>query len=758
MKTNDYDHNMVLVNETYNVVGTRPMRHDAYDKVTGRALYGADFQIAGLIHGKTLRSPHAHALIRSIDTSKARAAPGVLAVVTGDDLPQSDGDRGLKYRRANILADGKALYAGQAVAAVAALSPQEAEDAVSLIEVDYQVLPPVLTALAGMEGGAPLLHDDLMTEEIGAVIDTPSNLADHFQHRLGDVTQGFADAEVTIEEEYKLQTVHQGYIEPHACIALWNQDGRIHIWCSTQGAFLVRDRTAEILGLPVSQIKVTPLEIGGGFGGKTEIYLEPVAALLSKKTGRPVKMVMTRKEVFEGTGPAAGGYVRVKMGATKEGKLTAAQAYLAYEAGAFPGSLVGAGAMTVFAAYDIPNVLIDGFDVVVNKPHTAAYRAPGAPQAAFATEQVVDDLARQLGLDPLEFRLRNSAKEGSRRADGPVFRRVGCVEVIEAMMAHPHYQSDLQGANQGRGVAIGFWFNIGEPSSCTISVNDDGTVNLIEGSTDIGGSRTSIAMQAAEVLGLRPEEVIPTVVDTDSIGYTAQTDGSRTTFATGWAAYEAAQDVNRQMSQRVATIWEVESEAIELSGGVFSSKASPELKMTFKELAGRLTRTGGPIVGSGTVNPSGIGGSFAGGIADVEVDPQTGKVDILRYTAFQDAGKAVHPTYVEGQLQGGAVQGFGWGLNEEYVYDDQGVMLNSSFLDYRMPIALDLPMIDTVIIEVPNPGHPFGVRGVGEASIIPPTPAVANAIRDAVGVRMRRLPMNPEAVAGVIRAQNPQGK
>ena len=758
MKTKEYDPNMVLVGETYNVVGTRPLRHDAYDKVTGRALYGADYQIAGLIHGKILRSPHAHAVIRSIDTSKAQDAPGVLAVVTGDDLPDSDGDRGLKYRRANILADGKALYAGQAIAAVAALSAQEAEDALSLIEVKYELLPLVLTAPAGMQDDAPLLHDDLMTEEIGVITDKASNLADHFQHRLGDVTQGFADADVTVEEEFNLQTVHQGYIEPQPCVVLWNEDGRIHIWCSTQGAFLVRDRTADILGLPVSQIKVVPMEIGGGFGGKTEIYLEPVAALLSKKTGRPVKMVMTRKEVFEGTGPAAGAYVRVKMGATKDGKLVAAQAYLAYEAGAFPGSLVGAGAMTVFASYVIPNVLIDGYDVVVNKPHTAAYRAPGAPQAAFATEQVVDELARQLGLDPLEFRLRNAAKEGTRRADGPVFRRVGCVEVIEAMMAHPHYKSELQGANQGRGVAIGFWFNIGEPSSCTISVNDDGTVNLIEGSTDIGGTRTSIAMQAAEVLGLRADEVNPVVVDTDSIGYTAQTDGSRTTFATGWAAYEAAQEVKRLLIQRVATIWEVDSETIELNDRAFSSKADPELKMTFKELAGRLTKTGGPVVGTGTVNPSGIGGSFAGGIADVEVDPQTGKVEIVRYTAFQDAGKAVHPTYVEGQLQGGAVQGFGWGLNEAYVYNDQGVMLNSSFLDYRMPVALDLPMIDTVIIEVPNPGHPFGVRGVGEASIIPPTPALANAIRDAVGVRMRELPMNPEAIVNAIRTQNPRGK
>ena len=756
--TKDYDPNMVLATKKYDVVGTRPIRHDGADKVTGRALYGADFQMAGLLHGKVLRSPHAHARIKSIDTSKAEAMPGVRAVVTAKDFPKVESkiiDLGestgnLKYLRDNVLATDKALYEGHAVAAVAAISPHVAEEALSLIDVKYEVLAPVLTAPEGMKDDAPLLHEDLKTQELGEQTDKVSNLAQHFQHKKGEIQQGFAEADLIVEREFNTATVHQGYIEPHNVTALWNNDGRLHIWCSTQGSFTVRDTLAEMLDMPVSNVKVTPMEIGGGFGGKINVYGDPVAALLSKKTGHPVKIVMTREEVFESTGPTPGSYVKIKMGVKNDGTITAAQAYLAYEAGAYPGSPVGAGAMCVFTAYDVPNAVIDGYDVVVNKPKTAAYRAPGAPNAAFATEQVVDELAEKLGMDPLELRLKNAAKEGTRRADGPVFPRIGCVEVLEAMMSHPHYQAPLEGPNQGRGLAIGFWFNVGLQSSASISVNADGTINLVEGSTDIGGSRAALSMQAAEVLGIAAEDVHPTVVDTDSIGYTDVTGGSRVAFATGWAAYEAAQDVKRQMIERAALTWDVDSKTLELDRGVFRSKSDPELNMTFKEIAGRLGDTGGPVVGRATVNPSGVGGSFAGAMADVEVDPETGKVAILRFTAFQDAGKAIHPSYVEGQMQGGSVQGIGWALNEEYYMNEKGTMVNSSLLDYRMPTSLDLPMINTVIIEVPNPGHPFGVRGVGEASIVPPQAAVANAIYHATGVRMNRLPMNPGAVTKAI--------
>ncbi len=555
---------------------------------------------------------------------------------------------------------------------------------------------------------------------------------------------------MVIEQEFHTATVHQGYIEPHNATAMYNPDGNLTIWCSTQGAFTVRAQVAELLAIPVSRIRVVPMEIGGGFGGKIRVYVEPVAALLSKKTGRPVKVLMNRTEVFEGTGPTPGSYLRVKVGADARGRLTAAQAYLAYEAGAFPGSPVGAGAMCVFSCYDIPNVHIDGYDVVVNKPATSAYRAPGATNAAFAVETVVDEICEKLKIDPLDFRIRNGAKEGTRRADGPVFPRVGMIETAEAAKATEHYRSPLTGPNRGRGVASGFWFNCGLKSSATASVNADGTVSLVEGSTDIGGTRTSIAMQLAEALGIRAEDVRPVVGDTDQVGYNDVTGGSRVTFASGWAAYEAAQDIKRQLIARAAQLWEVQPDDVAYEAGVLHSRTESSKRMTFKELAGRLHATGGTVAGRASVDPPGAGGAFSTQICDVEVDPDTGKVTILRWTTLQDAGRAVHPSYVEGQMQGGTVQGIGWGLNEEYVYNDKGEMTNASFLDYRMPTSLDLPMIETVIVEVPNPGHPYGVRGVGEVPIVPPPAALANAIYRAAGVRMRVLPMSPGRVARAI--------
>ncbi len=752
-----YEPNMVLATQQFDVVGTRPVRHDGTDKVTGRAVYGADVQLAGTLHAATLRSPHAHAKIVGIDSSEAEAMEGVYAVVTAADLPPAEdkivdvgeGNTRLAYVHGNILASGKALYEGHAVAAVAAASPHLALEAAKAVKVDYEPLPHVLTAPEGMDRGAPLLHDDLRTKEFGTRSEEPSNVAEHVRWTKGDVEAGFAAADVVVERTFDTATVHQGYIEPHNVTALWNHDGRLHIWCSTQGAFVVRDVTSKILEIPVSNIKVTPMEIGGGFGGKIPLYMEPVAALLSKKTARPVKMVMSREEVLLGTGPTAGSHVRVKVGASSDGTIRAMDATLAYEAGAYPGSFVLPGGMCIFAAYDCDNLSVDCYDVVVNKPSCAAYRAPGAPQAAFAAEQVVDEVARELGLDPAAFRLRNAAKEGTRRADGPKFRRVGCEEVLQAVLDHPHYSAPLGGANRGRGIAVGFWFNVGLESSCTLNVNANGTVHLVEGSTDIGGTRTSVAMQAAEVLGIQAEDILPEVVDTDSVGFTSVTGGSRTTFATGWAAHDAAQKVVAEMKARAAKLWSVEPAAVDHAKGVYSSNGQ---SLTFQELAGQSSRTGGPVSATATVKPRGVGGSFSANIVDVEVDPETGKVDILRFTAVQDVGKAVHPSYVEGQMQGGSVQGIGWALNEEYYMGSDGRMRNSTLLDYRMPTSLDLPMIDTCIVEVANPGHPFGVRGVGEANIIPPLAAIANAIHDAAGVRMQRLPMNPAAVWSALAA------
>ena len=749
--------NIVLSNTEYSVVGTRPLRHDGTDKVTGRAKYGGDFQLAGLLHGKVLRSPHAHARIKSIDTAKAAALPGVKAVVTGKDLPVASMEnpgRGMRFSSENIFAQDKVLYRGHAVAAIAAVNPHIAETALALIAVEYEVLPPVINVTQAMQADAPLVLEDLTTTELGERTDRRSNIATHFKYELGDLDAGFAQADVVVEREFHTNTVHQGYIEPQNAAALWNSDGKLTVWTSTQGAFSARDSLAQILNLPVSQVKVVPMEIGGGFGGKIPVYLEPMAALLSQKSGQAVKLLMSRTDVFESTGPTSGAWVKVKVGATNDGKITAAAATLALEAGAFPGSPVTMGAQCIFAPYAIANVRAEGYDVVVNKPKVAPYRAPGAPIAAFGGEQVMDEIAAKLGLDPVEFRLRNASKEGTRRVDGPEFPVIGNIECVEAAKATEHYNTPLAGPNRGRGIASGFWFNIGMQSSCSIGVHSDGTISLVEGSTDIGGTRASIAMQAAEVLGIPAEDVLPSVADTDSVGYTFLTGGSRTTFASGWAAYECAQDIKRQMIERAATIWEVSAADVDLVNGAFQHQSDSDLKMTFKELAAQLNGSGGPISSQVSVDPRGAGGAFSTHIVDVEVDPETGKVDILRYTTVQDAGKAIHPSYVEGQMQGGVVQGIGWALNEEYFFNPEGQMVNSSFLDYRMPISLDLPMIDTVIVEVANPGHPYGVRGVGEVPIVPPMAAIANAIHAAIGVRMERLPMSPGAILEALWQKN----
>tara|TARA_B100001029_G_scaffold111774_1_gene92273 strand:- start:15 stop:2261 length:2247 start_codon:yes stop_codon:yes gene_type:complete len=731
----------------YDVIGTRPLRPDGADKVTGRALYGGDFEMSGLIFGKILRSPHAHARIKSINYDKAMALEGVLAVVTADDLPGNpDGNISISYKRGNILAKDKVLYVGHAVAAVAAKDQHIAEEALELIDVEYEVLSASLNVEQAMDKNAEIIHENTFMKEFGEMTAINNNIDEHFQHKVGNIDTGFEEADLVVEGKYSTVMVHQGYIEPHAATALWKSDGTITVWNSTQGSFPDRDELSTILDIPISRIKVVPLEIGGGFGGKIPIYQEPVAALLSKKTGNPVKIIMTRKEVFESTGPTPGGYTKVKIGVKNDGKITAMQAELAFEAGGYPGSPVGMGSLCVFAAYKCDNQLVDGYDVIVNKPKTAAYRAPGSPNAAFATEQAMDEIAQKLDIDPIDLRLMNAVSEGDRRVDGPKFPVIGLKEVLETMKNSAQYKSKLDGPNKGRGIAVGYWFNVGLQSSCSINVNTDGSVNLIEGSTDIGGSRASIAMQAAETLEIPYDSVNPSIVDTSTVGYTAVTGGSRTTFSTGYAAHLAAMDVKEQMIKRASEIWGVDHKSVIYNKGQFSSNADPALTMSFKELASQLEQTGGSIAGKGSINPKKVGGSFAGSICDLEIDPETGKSTIIDFTAVQDAGKAIHPSYVEGQMQGGSVQGIGWALNEEYFYDKDGTMNNSSLLDYRMPTSLDLPEINAIIVEVPDPMHPYGVRGVGEANIVPPTAAVANAMNRASGERFYNLPMNPSAV------------
>jgi CO/xanthine dehydrogenase Mo-binding subunit len=728
---------MNYIDSNLKVVGTRPIRPDGVDKVTGRAVFAADTRASGMVWGKILRSPHAHARIVSIDTSKAEALPGVRAVVTSKDFPDikseeafvGEGPMNFRDLSCNVMARDKALYEGHAVAAVAAVTQAMAEN-------------------------APVLHNDMFTGGVTPKPTKPSNVAKVVTFKKGDAEAGFKDAEVIVEGKYTTKPVHQGYIEPHACLATYSPDGQITIHSSSQGHFMVRAYTAKLLGIDLANIRCAPAEIGGGFGGKTLIYLEPVAVALSRKSGNSVKMQMTREDVFRGSGPTSGASIDLKIGAKKDGTIVAAKQVLKYQAGAYAGSPIGPGCMCGFALYDIENVDVVGYDVVSNRPKVAAYRAPGAPITSFAVESALDELAEKLGMDPLELRKKNAAKNGTKTHYGVTHANIGFEQVLAAVETHPHWKTPVK-PGQARGLACGFWFNIGGESSATVHVNEDGSVTAATGSPDIGGSRASMGMMVAEVLGVPATRVRTTVADTASIGFTFLTGGSRVTFATGMAVTQAAEKVVDELKKRAAMIWEIPADAVEWKDGKAfpaGSNAGAFEPLDLGAIALKAGRTGGPIVAEVSVNAQGAGAGFGAHICDVTVDKETGHVTIERYTAIQDVGKAIHPSYVEGQIQGGAVQGIGWALNEEYIYNDKGQLENPGFLDYRCPVASDLPMIEAVLVEVPNPRHPFGARGVGEVPIVPPMAAIGNAIRRATGVEMHNLPMSPPKVRAALDA------
>jgi CO/xanthine dehydrogenase Mo-binding subunit len=743
-------------------VGTRPIRPDGVPKVTGRAMYGADLAMAGALYGKIIRSPHAHARIRSIDASKALKLPGVKAVVTAADFPEQKFEyqgpervqQNFWHITRNVMAREKALYEGHAVAAVAAIDKNTAEEAAALVEIDYEVLPHVIDVDAAMAPEAPLLFENMITRGVEPAPTKPSNIAKRLEFAIGDLDKGFAEADYVIEKEFKTAAVHQAYIEPHATVARIDADGQGEIWSSSQGHFVVRALTAKLLGVPVGDLRVTPAEIGGGFGGKTIVYLEPVAATLSKKTGRPVKIVMSRDEVFKASGPTSGASMWVKIGVKRDGTITAADGIFKFQAGAFPGSPVMNACLCAFAPYNIPNARTVGYDVVCNRPKSAAYRAPGSPISAFGVESVLDMLAKKVGMDPLQFRLKNAARPGTTMIYGPKMAHGGYVETLEALISHPAYRAPL-GKNQGRGVASGYWFNGGGESSATVQVNEDGTVLVATGSPDIGGSRASMALMAAETLGVDYSQVRSIVADTASIGYTHVTGGSRVTFATGMAVVEASKKVIDDLRARAAIIWDVDVEGVVWEDGQAKPAGAnvgdfPPLSL--KGLAAKKALTGGPIGAQASVNAGGMAPGFSTQFCDVEVDPETGKVTILRFVAAQDVGKAIHPSYVEGQIQGGVTQGIGWALNEEYIYDQAGRLDNPGFLDYRVPVTSDVPMIEAILVEVPNPAHPFGAKGVGEVNIVPPMAAIANAIDNAVGRRLYELPMSPPKIVAALDA------
>jgi len=696
-------------NRIFTAVGTSPIRPDGIDKVTGRAQFGADFYAPGMLHGAVLRSPHAHARIRSIDTSKAEALDGVKAIVTRADFPERVSRANADVLE-NVMAGAKALYDGHAVAAVAATSTHAARQALRLIEVDYEVLPHVTDVDEAMKPGAPALGDG-----DPAVEGYSSNVMSRAEFGHGDLDAGFAEADVVMEKSFRTAATHQGYIEPHACLASLTGDGRGELWCCTQGHFVARNICADVVGIEAASLRVIASEIGGGFGGKTTVFIEPVALALSRKSGRPVKVVMSRDEVFRASGPTSSSSMDVKIGMKNDGTMTAGFAELRMQGGAFPGAPVGMAAMCAFAPYNLANVQTVGYDVICNRPKQAAYRAPGSPMAAYSVESVVDMLCNELGLDPLETRLKNASHEGTKASYGPRWPRIGLVETLEVAKATEHAKAPL-GPNQGRGYSSGFWFNHGGETSVTLALSPDGTVALSVGTPDIGGSRASMCLMAAEELGIPYEKIRTTVVDTASLGYNDVSHGSRVTYASGLATIKAARDAKKKLCARAAKTWGIDEDAVTWEDGMAKPtghNAGDHDPLPFVKLCRTMGRTGGPISGHYEATPEGAGVSFATHIVDAQVDPETGATKVLRYTVVQDAGKAIHPAYVEGQFQGGAAQGIGWALNEEYIYGDDGRLQNAGFLDYRIPVASDLPMIDTEIVEVPNPGHPYGVRGVG---------------------------------------------
>ncbi|MGE0254057.1 MAG: xanthine dehydrogenase family protein molybdopterin-binding subunit [Alphaproteobacteria bacterium] len=734
-------------------IGQRTIRPDGADKVTGRAAFAADTTMPGMIWGKLLRSPHPHARIRSIDTSKAEALRGVKAVVTARDIVDFPVDKSvmlgiqdMRWMCRNVMAREKALFHGHPVAAVAATTEAIAAEACRLIEVDYEVLPWVIEIDDALKPDAPILH------EFNKVDGKPSNLTGKLEHKKGDIAAGFAEAEVVVERSFTTRPVHQGYIEPHACLVSVAGDGRATIWSSSQGQFMVRAMTALLTGLSQSDIRAIPAEIGGGFGGKTIVYLEPLATMLSKKSGRPVKMVMSREEVMRASGPTSGSKSTVKIGAMKDGRIVAAQGTFYLQAGALPGSPIRGAAGCSFAPYDIPNVLSTGYDVVSNRSKVAAYRAPGSPIGAYAVESTLDELAEALKMDPLELRLKNAAREGTKAPHGPVYPRIGFAETLEAALAHPHYKAPL-GKHQGRGVASGFWFNAGGESSAQVNITEDGNVVVTTGHPDIGGSRASIANITAELLGIDYNRVSVLIGDTATIGYSNLTGGSRVLYASAMVVTQSTEKVITTLRERAAKIWKIDPDAVTWEDGAArpaGDNAGKFEPLTLADIAAKATETGGPIGAGVQLNTTGAEGGFATHVCDVEVDVDLGIVRVVRYTSFQDVGKAVHPSYVEGQMQGGVAQGIGWALNEEYIYDRNGRVDNAGFLDYRMPVCSDLPMLDTVMLEIPNPKHPQGVRGVGEVPLVPPLAAIRNAVYSALGIRFYSLPMSPPVVLAAL--------
>ena len=758
-------------------VGLSIPRADGAEKVTGKTEYVADLKPKGMLHAKLLRSPHAHAWIKRIDTSKAKALPGVRAVVIAADIP------GLKKKaptRAHaVLAIDRVVFVGQPVAAVAADELAIAEEACDLIQVDYEVLPAAVDPLDAMQVGAPpvaeagteadtseaLAHSGVAAAKSDAKPSKAVNISQQAKINRGDLAKAFAESDVVIEKTYRIPMVHQGYLEPHAALAQWDQQGNLTLWSSTQGSFNTRSEVADILGLEENQIKVIPMECGGGFGGKIRALCEPITAVLAKACGRPVRYVMTRREELDAGNPAPQVIIKLKTGCKRDGTLMALDADTIIEAGAFSGAVLTMSAVFIASVYKFPVFEVRGFEVLTHKPSIAAYRAPTAPHTFFAIDSQMELMAQALGVDAVEFRMRHLMQEGDPMANGQKWQSNGAKQVLARIAEHPLWknrkawsaQSNKNGRGLcGTGLAVGGWIPGLQPTGATVRLNPDGSLTVLTGQVDIAGTNIALAQIAASAYGLDLDKVKITTGDTDVAPMTGLSAGSKTIYTVGTAVMEAAKDARKQTLQIAAAEMEAAVEDLEIEDGRVVVRGVPDKGVTLASIGkkGNLYMSKVPPV-LGVSHPAFAvqAPAFAAELARIEVDPDTGQTTIHDFVVVQDAGKAINPLGVEGQMQGGAVQSIGIALTEAMMYDKNGRLMNPSLLDYRKLTAADLPNIETIIVEVPAPAGPFGARGVGEPPIVPAPAALANAVHDATGVRLTELPLSPERIALAIAAK-----
>ena len=744
----------------FEVLGKNHIRVDAMDKVTGHATYAGDVYLPEMLMCKVLTSTRSHARIVGIDTGEAERLPGVKSVITGRDFPDVYfGSGALRDRR--VMARDEVFYIGEPVAAVAAADEVTALEALELIRVEYEDLDRVVDPLQSMEAGATVVHPDLPEFE-GFGFAMGGNNCTMLDADRGDVDEAFQQADHVIEETYHTQPINQGFLEPMACVANVEANGRLTVWASTQGPYQVRAQLASVLDVPIGRIKVIAMELGGGFGAKLRLALEAFPALLSMKINRPVKLVNTRQETFTLNGPRLETNIYLKTGVTNDGRILAREARSVFDVGAYLGAGPNSGVGHALGAYDVPNFRLRSYGVYTNKLYVGSYRASGVADMTFAVESHMDVIAHKLGMDPWEFRACNALKKGDTNVSGAAVPSNGLKEVMDALKERMGLPKKLPAnlpanSNVGRGVgiAVGEWRSGSGPSTASISVNEDGTVSLLTGSVDISGSDTSLAQIAAESLGIEMEQVVVAKRDTDLAPFTGPSGGSRIVYSQGKAVQLAAEDARSKLMALAADRLGVPAEALECKGGSVYVQDNPPQSVGLGQLAQlSLNARGGPIVGTASLSSMSYAPVFNAQGAEVLVDRETGQVKVTRFVQAQDVGLAVNPMGVEGQLEGGAVQGIGRALSEELLIDaDTGEVRNQSLATYLMPLALDMPEIENILVEVPSEDGPFGLRAVAEPPGFGPPAAIANAIYDAVGVRIRTLPLTAERVLAALRGE-----